>query len=271
MQKFDTLAKPPRLTDQIAQVLAQRIGEGELLPGERLPAEKDMAESFGVSRSVVREAVSMLKYDGLVETRQGSGVFVSSNPNTRSFRIESGLLDGAADLRAVFGLRSIVESAAAGLAAERRAPEDIAVLRGHLEAMATDIAAGREGVDADTAFHTAIARAADNAYLLRFAEFLGGALREAIGAARRNSAQFPGYPDAVQAEHRLIFDGIAAGDPEAAEAAMRQHVQAAMTRLGLTTKKANPEEINDNRTRRGARDSRPRPVAKAPGPGPAAA
>lgn len=233
MQKFDTLSKPQSLTDQIAQVLAARIRDGQLLPGERLPAEKDMAERFGVSRSVVREAVSMLKYDGLVETRQGSGVFVSSTPNTRSFRIESGLLGGGADLRAVFELRSIVESAAAALAAERRAPEDIAILRGHLEAMATDIAAGREGVDADTAFHTAIARAADNPYLMRFAEFLGTSLREAIRAARSNSARYPGTPDQVQDEHRAVFEAVAAGDPKAAGKAMRRHIENAMRRLGL--------------------------------------
>lgn len=233
MQKFDTLSKPQSLTDQIAQVIAARIRDGQLLPGERLPAEKDMAERFGVSRSVVREAVSMLKYDGLVETRQGSGVFVSSTPNTRSFRIESGLLGGGADLRAVFELRSIVESAAAALAAERRAPEDIAILRGHLEAMATDIAAGREGVDADTAFHTAIARAADNPYLMRFAEFLGTSLREAIRAARSNSARYPGTPDQVQDEHRAVFEAVAAGDPKAAGKAMRRHIENAMRRLGL--------------------------------------
>lgn len=233
MQKFDTIAKPQRLTDRIAQVLATRIRDGLLLPGERLPAEKDMAELFGVSRSVVREAVSMLKYDGLVETRQGSGVFVSSTPNTRSFRIECGLLGGGADLRAVFELRSIVESAAAALAAERRDPEDIAILRGHLEAMATDIAAGREGVDADTAFHTAIARAADNPYLMRFAEFLGTSLREAIRAARSNSARYPGTPDQVQDEHRAVFEAVAAGDPKTAGKAMRRHIENAMRRLGL--------------------------------------
>lgn len=237
MQKFDAIAKPQRLTDQIAEVLAQRIRGGELVPGERLPTEKDMAELFGVSRSVVREAVSMLKYDGLVETRQGSGVFVSSNPNTRSFRIECGLLGGIADLRAVFELRGIVESAAAALAAERRDPEDIAILRSHLEAMATDIAAGREGVDADTAFHTAIARAADNAYLLRFAEFLGTALHETIRTARSNSARYPGTPAQVQGEHLAVFEAIAAGDPKAAQRAMRRHIGNAMRRLGLEIEK----------------------------------
>lgn len=233
MQTFDTLAKPRRLTDQIARLLAERIQERHLLPGEKLPAEKDMAELFGVSRSVVREAVSMLKYDGLVETRQGSGIFVSAAPAARSFRIESGLLGGAADLRAVFELRGIVESAAATLAAERRDPEDIAILRGHLEAMATDIAAGREGVDADTAFHTAIARAAGNPYLLRFAEFLGTSLREAIRAARSNSARYPGTPDQVQDEHRAVFEAVANGDPKAAGNAMRRHIENAMHRLGL--------------------------------------
>lgn len=237
MQKFDAIAKPQRLTDRIAQVLAQRIRDGEFVPGERLPTEKDMAGLFGVSRSVVREAVSMLKYDGLVETRQGSGVFVSRSPNTRSFRIECGLLGGITDLRAVFELRCIVESAAAGLAAERRDLEDIAILRGHLEAMAKDIAAGREGVDADTAFHTAIARAADNAYLLRFAEFLGTSLREAIRAARSNSARYPGTPDQVQGEHRAVFEAIAAGDSKEAERAMRRHIENAMRRLGLETER----------------------------------
>ena len=233
MQKFDALAKPQRLTDQIARLLAERIQERHLLPGEKLPTEKDMAELFGVSRSVVREAVSMLKYDGLVETRQGSGVFVSAAPATRSFRIECGLLGGVADLRAVFELRSIVESAAATLAAERRTPEDIAALRGHLEAMASDVAGGQEGVDADIAFHTAIARAADNAYLMRFAEFLDSSLREAIRMARTNSARYPGTPNQVQDEHRAVFEAVAASDPKAAGKAMRRHIGNAMRRLGL--------------------------------------
>lgn len=230
---FGQIRRNEHLPARISSQIARDIAEGRILPGEKLPTEHVLAKGFGVSRSVVREAVSMLKYDGLVETRQGSGVFISNTPNTRSFRIESGLLGGGADLRAVFELRSIVESAAAALAAERRGPEDIAILRGHLEAMATDIAAGREGVDADTAFHTAIARAADNPYLMRFAEFLGTSLREAIRAARSNSARYPGTPDQVQDEHRAVFEAVAAGDPKAAGKAMRRHIENAMRRLGL--------------------------------------
>lgn len=271
MNPFNVIAKPVRLTDQIARVLAERILQGALLPESRLPAEKELAESFGVSRSVIREAVSMLKYDGLVETRQGSGVYVSATPTARSFRLDRPEAGSAADLAAIFELRIVVEAAAAGLAAERRGKAQLDAMAAYLEVMAADVSGGRAGIEADADFHTAIAAASGNAYVERFIEFLGGALREAIRTARSNSAQYPGFPDVVQAEHRRVFEAIAAGDPAAAEDAMRQHVLAAMTRLGLKTKKTKPEEENDCPPRRSAGDSRPGPVATAPRPGPAAA
>ena len=154
----------------------------------------------GISRTVVREAMSALRAQGLVVTRQGAGVFVE-------FRLG-------------------IEVEAAGLAAERRTAAELAELAGRFEAINAAIARGESAVDADFAFHRAIFAAADNPYFLRFLEFLGrfiiprqGArVRYAMGSKQRV------YLERIQEEHRTIHEAIGAREPKAAREASRRHL-----------------------------------------------
>src|SRR5215210_4601587 len=113
---IDAIARGERLSDKVARQLAEAIDRGELKPGERLPRERELTDSFSVSRMVVREALSQLKSEGLIEARQGLGAFVAVDPQRDSFRLRSPG-DNGHDLQQIFELRVIVESAAAEMAA----------------------------------------------------------------------------------------------------------------------------------------------------------
>ncbi len=233
MLSIGSVIRSPRLSDEVARQLGAAIRDGDFAPGTRLPSEKELAERFDVSRMVVREAMSRLKSDELVETRQGLGAFVSAEPGKGLFRLAP---DPAAtrDLRDIFQLRVAVEGAAAGLAALHANPSERTALRKSLRDLATAIAAGEDGVDADNRFHATIATASRNPYFGRFLGFLGANLHAAIAKARSNTAAL--HPDrilAVQAEHEAVFAAVDRRDAAAAEAAMRAHLSAAMERLGL--------------------------------------
>lgn len=225
-------ASRTRLTDELTKVLRDEIISGRREPGERLPTEQQLSHTYGVSRAVVREAISKLKYDGLVETRQGLGAFVGSTGRSTAFRIEGGELDQQ-ELGLIFELRTTVEVEVAALAAQRRTPEDLDSIERALGEIQQAIEAGEVGADADAAFHMAIADAAANHYFKEFMEFLESRIRTSISVARRNSARFAGWGARVQDEHRAVWDAIKAGDEEAARTAMRAHLVNAADRLGL--------------------------------------
>src|SRR5882672_6066924 len=117
---FRPLAPPKNLTVKLVDLLAAEITSGKLAPGARLPTEQEMMASFGVSRTVIREAVSALRSEGLVLTRQGVGAFVASDVKGRPFRIDPDGLKSLQEILRVMELRMGVEIFAAGLAAERR-------------------------------------------------------------------------------------------------------------------------------------------------------
>lgn len=228
-----SVVRGPRLSDEVARRLGAAIRDGDFLPGARLPSEKELAERFDVSRVVVREAMSRLKSDELIETRQGLGAFVSAVPGRGLFRLES---DPAAvrDLRNIFQLRVAVEGAAAGLAAVSATRGELAAMRRALRDMMNASPGRHDDVEADNRFHAAIAKASRNPYFDRFLTFLGANLHAAIAKARSNTAAR--HPDrilTVQAEHEAVFAAIEQRDAFGAEAAMRGHLSAAMERLGL--------------------------------------
>lgn len=226
------LANRTRLTDELAKILREEIVSGKRAPGERLSTEQQLSRIYGVSRAVVREAISKLKYDGLVDTRQGLGAFVSKSGRSTAFRIEGDELDQK-DLRLIFELRTTVEVEAAGLAAKRRTAKQLKSLEKALKEIEQAIENGQVGADADAAFHMAIADAAANHYFKQFMEFLESRIRTSISVARLNSARYEGWGALVQDEHKAVWDAIEAGDDEAARAAMRAHIVNAATRLGL--------------------------------------
>lgn len=223
------IARPSSLGEEVCRALERRIRDGELRPGDRLPTEKQLAELFGVSRAVVREAVARLRAEGYVATRQGAGAFVSAQPGNASFKLAA---DGAGEpggIAQVFELRLLVEAGAAELAARRRTAHDLRTLRRQLKAMAIALKQGADGSAADDAFHRAIADATHNPYVGRFVEFLGRQFSE----TRRPTWADAGRAAAAQREHEDIFAAVEAGDERAARAAAAAHLQHAAHRLGL--------------------------------------
>jgi GntR family transcriptional repressor for pyruvate dehydrogenase complex len=233
MAHSNVLNRGPRLSDRVARRLAEAIETGQHRPGERFPPERELTERFGVSRMVIREAMSRLKAEGLVESRQGLGAFVASEPGSTVLRIRAES-DDQSDLRDLFELRLTIETKTAALAAERASPSDLASIEAALEEMRADVAAGRDGIGADTQFHLAIAAASKNAYFPRFISFLGARLRGSIYAARKNTAtRFPDRVRGVLAEHEAVFAAIVARDSAAAERAMQDHLTAILARMGF--------------------------------------
>ena len=166
--------RPARsLTHQIVERIRADIGGGALAPGARLPTEQEMIAAFGVSRTVVREAVAALRAEGLVATRQGVGAFVADDAQSRPFRIEPGGLGSIEEVLALIELRIAVEVEAAGLAAERATRADIQAIGAALKAIDAAIADGQLAVTEDIAFHHRIAAATGNSHFVRFMEFLG--------------------------------------------------------------------------------------------------
>jgi GntR family transcriptional repressor for pyruvate dehydrogenase complex len=223
------------LAERVVKELASDIRLGALRPGERLPTEAQAVERFGVSRTVVREALSRLQASGLVETRHGVGTFVAARRGERGFRVDAAEIATVADLLAMLELRIGVESEAASLAARLRTPAHLAAMRAALDAFAAHLAADADTVADDYRFHSTIAEATNNRYYAGLMGSLG------VKAIPRASLKLPGltigerreYLAAVNREHEDIFGAIARGDADGARAAMRNHIGNGRERLKL--------------------------------------
>jgi GntR family transcriptional regulator, transcriptional repressor for pyruvate dehydrogenase complex len=229
---LDRLAGARSLTDRVAEKLARLVERGEVTPGSRLPTEMDMAARFGVSRTVVREAVARLKYAGVLASRQGSGVYVRQAGARPHFRIESDPRDASvASVLEIVELRRGIDAEAAALAAERATRKDLAAIRRALAALKREEAAGRDGVEADVELHRAIARASGNRHFPVLWDFIGQFLRGAMRATRANESANPAFAAEVRAEHQALVDAVARRDPAAARAAALRHMDRAAARL----------------------------------------
>ena len=219
----------------LAARLAAAIRAGEYQPGTRLPTEMQLVERFAVSRAVVREAIARLKTDGFVESRQGSGAFVTAKPGLANFRIDGQLQ--AADLAHVFELRGVIEVGMAELAAQRRTQADVAALDAAFMQMHQALEEGTDGAEADDAFHAAIATAAHNPYLAQFATFLAQHFSATRQLTWQPEARDSGSTLAAQAEHLDLLKTIRRGDTEAAGFAARRHIAGAAARYQAAQKK----------------------------------
>lgn len=229
------LGRPLPLADRVVAALHEDIEKGRLAAGARLPTEPELAASFGVSRTVIREAVSRLKADGIVVSRQGAGVFVSTAPLQRSFRIRDAEVGSGVALREIFELRLCLEVEGAGLAAVRRSQDDLATLRHWLEEMDRTKLDGDFGVGADIEFHRAVASASGNGKVVDFQRYLSLLLHQSVTVARNNTLKQkgPAHVDSVIEEHGDIYRAIGAGSAADARNAMRRHLLLAATRLGV--------------------------------------
>ncbi len=229
--QFQPVASGARLADQVADALEAEIRGGRLAPGARLPTEVALATQFAVSRTVVREAVSRLKSLGMVDSRQGSGVYVRA-AGTEPLRFEAAHLASRDAVVQMAELRRPLESEVAALAAERRTPQDLARIRAAIGALDEAVAAGQGGAEQDLAFHLAVAEAAHNPFLIGTLQYLHGLLQGAIRVTRANEARRDDFAREVAREHERIAQAIEAGDPVAAREAAKAHMDNAIRRIG---------------------------------------
>ena len=204
--------------------LKDKILAGDLAPGAKLPSESELIEEYAVSRTVVREAVTRLRGEGRGETQQGRGSFVLAVPESSSFHVESSAIRSQADVLAMLDFRIGVESEAAALAALHHTAPDAAAIE---EALAGFTRAGHEGaVEADFAFHLAVARATGNRFYVDLLGSLGPMMimlpRTRLGDAY--SMTDATHVERVQREHDNVAAAVLAGDVETARAAMRLHL-----------------------------------------------
>ena len=212
--------------------LSARIRRAEFKPGDKLPPEAAIMETYGVSRTVVREAISQLQAGGLVQTRHGIGTFVLEPP-AATLGIGTDSIVTVRDVLAILELRISMETEAAWLAAARRTDEQVAQMGEALGEMQRALANGRTSVEADVRFHQLIAQATDNRYFVELLGQLGSAI---IPRARLNTPGFgedkpADYLERVNREHEDIYKAILRRDPEAARAAMRTHLSNSRERL----------------------------------------
>ena len=226
--------RAPRLSDQVANYLVSEIRKGSLRLGEKLPPEALLAEQFGVSRTVIREAFARLKCDGLLKSKHGIGAMVAEPSKQQAFRLDGLEQADSVEIGQLYELRAIVDGNAAALAAKRRHQEHVGRLSHCLEGMAHSVVEGGNGTDSDADFHQILAEASGNPFLRDFMRFLNGKLRGLIERARTHSSQQPILPMMVQEEHVAIFEAISKRDPERAREATLAHIKNAAKRLGLT-------------------------------------
>jgi GntR family transcriptional regulator, transcriptional repressor for pyruvate dehydrogenase complex len=201
------------------------IGRGHHLPNGRLPSERDLASMLGVSRPIVREALSVLSHEGVIEVRLGAGTFVKRRPE----RLRPALTDD--DIRRVlsghniydlFELRKPLEQETAYLAAQRATPANLeALTRAHLR-MRHRTEAGQPTAEADYAFHYAIAQATQNAIFVTVMDALSSVYAHALERIKASSSQVARA--SVLREHEAILRAIASRNPQGARAAMLRHL-----------------------------------------------
>jgi GntR family transcriptional regulator, transcriptional repressor for pyruvate dehydrogenase complex len=247
-------ARAPSQSQRVVVGVTERIRRGDLRPGERVPTEPALMREFGVSRSVVREAVSRLQASGLVHTRQGVGSFVLAATAKSTPLPEPNAALKVRQKLAMLELRLSLESDAAALAAQRRTAAQLAAMEAALAHFEGCLRAGSSTAEADFQFHELIAQATGNEYFAQVLRSLSGATipraqvpqAQPVRPARRTAsantsskaARFGEPSPELQAgkslplqEHLAVLDGIRRGDATLARAAMFMHLNNSRERM----------------------------------------
>ena len=225
-----TRRQQSKLSDQIYEVVLTDIVEGRYAEGAKLPTETALAQAFSVSRPVVREALARLRDDGLIQPRQGAGSFVLKRP--ASALLHFAPIGSIADIQRCFEFRIAVEPMAASLAASRRDDAALEKIEATLRSLRDAIKMGTVDIEADFAFHKAVAEASGNTYFATTLNLLEQSVRTAMLLNRQLSLHNPVQRlNLVQAEHKVVYEAILAGDEDAAFETMHKHIQDARRRV----------------------------------------
>jgi GntR family transcriptional repressor for pyruvate dehydrogenase complex len=213
-----------KVYEQVAAQLLGQIGTGGLRPGDALPSERELTESFAVGRSSIREALRMLESQGVITSENG-GAFVvanAANPLNSSLQLLF-TLDSEAGVHDLFELRRIIDCEAACFAAGRHDDADLAEMDAALSEMEAALAAGSDGdfIAADLRFHLAIAEATGNRLILYSMQ----AARDVVRHALEKVVHVPHSPESAVIEHRAVREAIGARDGDGARSAMREHLE----------------------------------------------
>jgi DNA-binding FadR family transcriptional regulator len=209
-----------RLYRKIARQLSELIAAGEFLPGQRLPAERELAKQFGVSRPPVREALIALEVEGKVEVRVGAGIFVAQ-PGPRALPSASDEGEGPFEL---LEARGLVEGETAASAAREATAAEIADIRESVGELRSMERSARSTDPADRAFHLAVARATHNGPLLAVVTMLWDQGRGSVWKQMERHFQTPSLRAATLRDHEAVLEAIEAHDARAARKAMRDHL-----------------------------------------------
>jgi GntR family transcriptional repressor for pyruvate dehydrogenase complex len=222
--------RAPNLAHDLVNALTQQILRGDFSVGQKLPPEITIVSEHGVSRTVVREALSKLQAAGLVETRHGVGTFVLERPAAGGLRLN---VDTLTNVRSVLELRMGLETQGAALAAKRRNETQLVQMRQALDDYGQLLANNDSCVEADRRFHLLIAQATGNNCFPEMLLHLGKALipRTQLNAQERGGEDFSQLGQFAQAEHDAIYQAIRRQDADAARAAMLLHLTNSMERF----------------------------------------
>jgi GntR family transcriptional regulator, transcriptional repressor for pyruvate dehydrogenase complex len=215
-----------RLYEQIVQQIEESVLNGSLKPGDQLPAERDLAQRLGVSRTAVREAVKTLREKGLVEAYSGRGTFITdgtSQAARQSFdlMVKIGQQGQQEGLPHLVDLRLVLEPGIAAMAAERYTDEDLTAMREAVAVMDRSQKNAEAYIEADLDFHLALAEAVANPLILSLIDSIVGLLRE----QRIRIFNVEGGPQRGQFHHKRILEAMERRDPEMARSSMRAHLE----------------------------------------------
>jgi GntR family transcriptional repressor for pyruvate dehydrogenase complex len=241
MSLRENLSAAPRrrfksLAQEVMDDLVAQIAKGALKKGDKLPTESELMRLQGVSRTVIREAISKMQAAGIVETRHGIGSFVLETKAPNNFRIDPKDLVTIHDILNVLQLRQSLESAAAGIAAQQRSSQDLEALESILLEFRQLLDQEKDTVDADYRFHLAIAHATGNRYFVDFMSYLGQTVipRTRINTATLGHETQLRYLERVHDEHEAIVNAIRVRDTQKASDAMQTHLNNSAERLRST-------------------------------------
>nr|GEU28151.1 hypothetical protein [Tanacetum cinerariifolium] len=216
------------LGERVAGALLNKIRTDGLTVGTRLPSETAMAQHFMVSRNIVRAAIALLREAGVLDTRKGSGAFISRLPVEDTDALTAQSIESLLNLIEV---RRGLEGETAALAAQRRTPGQLLEIERALQRIEAAVARGEDGVEEDFRFHLSIAHATGNSAWPKLVEMFAAPIRAAVQVTRANEAQRAELAAQVLHEHRQIVAAIAASQPDQARAAAIEHMTQAARRV----------------------------------------
>ncbi|MGE7903375.1 FadR/GntR family transcriptional regulator [Peribacillus sp. NPDC094092] len=218
--------KKDRASKIVIEQIKSAIQNGDFLPGDKLPPERDLAKQFSLSRGVVREAISVLESKGVVEVKPGIGVFFAKNEQEELFRLLNSLLENEdSSLIELLELRQSIESQAAYYAAERRSKRELEKIKYALDKLEDCFEKGKVAAVEDFEFHMAVAEASHNSMMVHTLSLISDSIIHGLNESRTDALMIPGQDKLAMDEHKKIYEAIKNMDPDRARKAVITHLE----------------------------------------------